>query len=62
MEPNIGNADRVIRFIIGAIIILAGIYFKTWWGAIGVLPIVTGSVRFCPLYVPLKLNTGAKKG
>lgn len=61
METNIGNADRLIRLIIGGLIILAGIYFKTWWGVIGVLPILTGSLRYCPLYVPLKLNTCAKK-
>lgn len=61
MQTNIGNTDRLIRLIIGGIIIVAGIYFKTWWGLVGVLPILTGTVRYCPLYVPLKLNTGAKK-
>lgn len=61
MERNIGNADRAVRYIIGVIIILAGIYFKSWWGLIGVLPLLTGTIRYCPLYVPFKLNTGAPK-
>ena len=61
MQSNIGTTDRVIRLIVGIVIILAGIYFKTWWGAIGVLPIVTGLIRHCPLYVPLKINTYGKK-
>lgn len=61
MQPNIGTTDRVIRLIVGIVIILAGIYFKTWWGTIGLLPIVTGLLRYCPLYVPLKINTCGKK-
>jgi hypothetical protein len=61
MQSNIGTTDRVIRLIVGIVIILAGIYFNTWWGAIGLLPIVTGLIRYCPLYVPLKINTYGKK-
>ena len=61
MQCNIGTTDRVIRFIVGVVIILAGISFKTWWGAIGLMPIVTGLLRYCPLYVPLKINTYGKK-
>ena len=61
MKTNIGDADRLIRFIVGVIIILAGVYFKTGWGAVGLLPIFTGFIRYCPLYVPLKINTQAKK-
>ena len=61
MQPNIGTTDRVIRFIVGIVIILVGIYFKTWWGAIGLIPILTGLLRYCPLYVPLKINTYVKK-
>ena len=61
MNKNIGNADRAVRYIIGVVMLLAGIYFKSWWGLIGVLPIFTGTIRYCPLYVPLKLDTGAPK-
>jgi hypothetical protein len=61
MQSNIGTTDRAIRFIVGIVIILAGIYFKTWWGAIGLIPILTGFIRYCPLYVPLKINTHVKK-
>ena len=61
MQPNIGKTDRIIRFIVGVVIILAGIYFETWWGAIGLIPTLTGLLRYCPLYVLLKINTYGKK-
>jgi len=61
MQANIGKADRLIRIIIGVIIMGIGMYFKTWWGALGVIPIVVASLRFCPLYVPFKINTSVNK-
>jgi len=57
MEPNIGKIDRLVRGIVGVLIILAGIYFKSWWGAIGLIPLITALLRYCPLYIPLKINT-----
>ena len=61
MKQNIGNADRGYSVDNWCYHYSGGNLFKTWWGLIGVLPIVTGTVRYCPLYVPLKLNTGAPK-
>jgi len=57
MKKNVGKIDRTIRIIIGIAVIAAGIYFKSWWGIIGVVPIFTGLIRFCPLYVPFKIAT-----
>lgn len=50
MMKNMGNAERVIRIVIGAVIIGWGIYARNWWGAVGLLPLVTGLVGFCGLY------------
>ncbi|HLD09147.1 MAG TPA: DUF2892 domain-containing protein [Methylophilaceae bacterium] len=50
MKCNVGNTDRIIRVIIGAGIIAAGVYFQSWWGAIGVVPIVTAAIGWCPAY------------
>ncbi|KPK96236.1 hypothetical protein AMJ80_01055 [bacterium SM23_31] len=61
MTCNIGNADRAIRFIAGIIIIAVGIYFRSWWGAIGLIFIVTAAIRWCPLYLPFKISTGKSK-
>lgn len=61
MKPNVGGADRVIRIILGLVIIAAGLYFKTWWGVVGVVPLLTAFVGFCPLYAPFKISTAKKK-
>lgn len=57
MKKNVGKNDQRIRIIIGIILIVLGIYFKSWWGIIGLIPIFTGIIRFCPLYVPFNINT-----
>ena len=54
---NIGKTDRIIRILAGVVIILAGLYFGSWWGAVGVVPILTAIVRWCPGYVPFGFST-----
>ncbi|XSG83676.1 MAG: YgaP family membrane protein [Methylohalobius sp. ZOD2] len=57
LQPNVGSKDRMIRIIAGVAIVAVGLYFKSWWGAIGLLPIATAVLRWCPGYVPLNINT-----
>ncbi|MDE1974511.1 MAG: DUF2892 domain-containing protein [Hyphomicrobiales bacterium] len=57
MHCNVGKTDRALRIAAGIVIILAGLYFKNWWGAIGIVPIVTGILRWCPAYLPFKIVT-----
>lgn len=57
MVKNIGSTDRVIRIILGAVIIGAGAYFHSWWGAIGAVPILTALIGWCPPYALLGINT-----
>ncbi|NCC40436.1 MAG: DUF2892 domain-containing protein [Gammaproteobacteria bacterium] len=57
MTTNIGNLDRIIRIVLGILILGWGLYAQNWLGVIGVVPLATGLIRWCPLYVPLKLNT-----
>ena len=57
MKVNVGSIDRVIRIIAGVAILGAGYYFKSWWGLVGLGPILTGIIRFCPAYVPFGLST-----
>lgn len=57
MKANVGSIDRVLRVIVGLAILGAGYYFKNWLGLIGLVPILTGIVRFCPAYVPFGLST-----
>ncbi len=57
LEPNIGKRDRLIRIIAGVVIVGLGLKFKTWLGLIGLLLIATAILRWCPAYVPLKMDT-----
>jgi len=57
MVKNIGTADRVIRLVIGLVIIAAGIYFKSWWGLLGLVSVGTALVSFCGLYTLLGIST-----
>ncbi len=62
MQKNVGSAERVVRVIIGLAIIAAGVYYQSWWGAIGAVPIATGLLGWCPPYSLLGINTcGVKK-
>ena len=57
MEKNVGSADKILRIIIGIGIIGAGVYYQSWWGAIGAIPILTAVVNFCPAYTLIGLST-----
>lgn len=57
MKHNVGKADKIIRVIMGLAIGAAGFYFNSWLGLIGIIPIFTGLINWCPLYAPFKINT-----
>jgi hypothetical protein len=57
MKANIGTVDRVVRVVVGVVIVGAGIYFRNWWGLIGLAPLLTATVRYCPAYVPFGITT-----
>jgi hypothetical protein len=60
MKKNMGILDRRIRIVLGLLIVAAGIYFKTWWGLLGVVFLATSLVSWCPLYLPFGLSTRKK--
>ncbi|MCX7378483.1 MAG: DUF2892 domain-containing protein [Alphaproteobacteria bacterium] len=58
MVRNVGGIDRVLRIVLGLALIgltLAGVI--GWWGWIGIVPLGTALIGFCPLYPLLGLNT-----
>ncbi|MBF0659701.1 DUF2892 domain-containing protein [Psychrobacter sp. NG25] len=57
MKMNIGSTERLLRIIAGVVIIGLGMYYGSWWGMIGLVPLLTGLSRFCPLYSMLGMNT-----
>ncbi len=61
MKKNIGKTDKIIRVIIGVVIIALGIVYQSWWGLIGFVPLITALISWCPLYVPFKMSTRKTK-
>lgn len=65
MKANVGGIDRIARIIVGlALIALSATGTVGVWGWIGVVPLLTGLIRWCPLYpllgissCPLKKNS-----
>lgn len=67
MKKNVGKFDRVLRVIIGLALILLALYFSATIGfwkwvliIIGLILIIVGIIRYCPLYPLLKVNTNKK--
>lgn len=60
MKINIGKIDRILRIVVGLVLIsLVFVGPQTLWGLLGIIPLVTAFVRFCPLYTLLGINTCA---
>ncbi|OIQ66837.1 hypothetical protein GALL_515910 [mine drainage metagenome] len=58
MIHNVGTVDRAIRIIGGLILIaLAATHTVGVWGWIGVVPLATGIISWCPVYALLGLNS-----
>jgi hypothetical protein len=58
MKSNVGMIDKVVRIIVGLVLIgltVAGTIGV--WGWIGVVPLVTGIMGWCPLYLLIGVNT-----
>ncbi len=61
MKCNVGKTDRMIRVLIGLVLIGLGFYFNSWLGAIGVIPLFTAAIGWCPLYLPFGLSSCSTK-
>ena len=62
MSRNEGTIDRALRIILGLVLIaLVFVGPQTAWGWVGIVPLATGLVGFCPLYRLLGINTCALK-
>ena len=58
MKKNIGKAERVVRVVIGlGILSLAFVGPRSPWAYLGVLPVLTGAVGWCPPYALFGIST-----
>ncbi|KHS42676.1 MULTISPECIES: DUF2892 domain-containing protein [Novosphingobium] len=57
-KTNVGGIDRVLRIVLGLVLIaLVFVGPQTPLGWIGLVPLLTGLLRTCPLYSLLGMNT-----
>lgn len=57
MARNVGKVDRILRAGLGLAAFGLGLFFQSWWGALGVLPLLTAVNGFCPAYRLLGIDT-----
>jgi hypothetical protein len=62
MKQNVGNVDKLIRLLCALVIfIFAFITNSLWILIIGLIPLLTSLIGFCPLYLPFGINTKKPK-
>lgn len=62
MKTNVGRIDRVVRVVLGLAVIGAGIATRSWWGAIGIVPLATAAIGWCPVYLPFGISSCRVRG
>ncbi len=62
MKTNVGGIDKVVRIVAGLILIsLVFVGPQTPWGWIGLLPLATGLIGWCPAYSVFGISTCPSK-
>ena len=62
MIKNVGQVDRVIRIVVGLLLIsLVFIGPQTVWGWIGIIPLATAFISFCPAYRLFGISSAKKQ-
>ncbi|MGA7179112.1 MAG: DUF2892 domain-containing protein [Thiobacillaceae bacterium] len=59
MAGNVGVIDRSIRIVAGVALIAWALMGGPIWAWIGVLPLVTGVIGWCPAYLPFGIKTSS---
>jgi hypothetical protein len=58
MDRNVGSLDRTLRIVAGVVLLsLTVVGPKTLWGLVGLVPLGTALVRWCPAYTLLGIRT-----
>lgn len=62
MTQNVGGVDRILRILAGLLLLgLAATGTVGWWGWLGLVPLATGLLGWCPPYQLLGFNTCSLK-
>jgi hypothetical protein len=63
MKSNVGGIDKILRIVAGLALIAWALMGGPVWAWIGVVPLATGLLGWCPAYLLIGANTcPMKKG
>ena len=58
MQANVGGFDRILRIAVGlALVAWAALLDGPVWAWIGIMPLATGAIGWCPAYLPFGIKT-----
>jgi DUF2892 family protein len=57
MKANVGSVDKILRIVAGLALVAWALMGGPVWAWIGVVPVVTGLMGWCPAYTLLGMNT-----
>ncbi len=58
MKMNVGGIDKLLRIVIGVLLIVTSVIgLFTPWGFIGIVPLSTGLIGWCPAYTIFGINS-----
>lgn len=62
MKLNVGGIDRILRIVVGLVLVVVGFFvlsgtLGTVVGIVGLIPLATGAIGWCPLYLPFNIST-----
>jgi hypothetical protein len=57
MKKNMGQKDRAVRAILGVVMLVYGVIFQNLVGVVGLIPLVTAIIGYCPLYEVLGVTS-----
>ena len=57
MKLNVGGIDRILRIVVGLALVALDLMGGPVWAWIGVVPLATGAIGFCPLYPMIGMST-----
>ena len=61
MKCNMGGTDRISKIVVGSSLVAFATYTSQIWAYVGIVPLLTGTVGFCPMYFIFKFNSGCNK-
>ena len=57
MKTNVGGADKILRIVAGMALLAWAVFGGPVWAWIGIVPLATGLLGWCPAYTMLGMNT-----